>query len=27
VQYTRRGLKIFKHTNAQSQNEIKHLKG
>jgi len=24
--YTRRSLKIIKHTNARSQNEIKHLK-
>jgi len=27
VQYTRRRLKIIKHTNARSQNEIKYLKG
>jgi len=26
VQYTRRSLKIIKHTSAGSQNEIKHLK-
>jgi len=26
VQYTRRSLKIIKHTNARSQNEIKYLK-
>jgi len=25
--YTRHSLKIIKHTNARSQNEIKHLKG
>jgi len=27
VQQTRRSLKIIKHTNARSQNEVKHLKG
>jgi len=26
VRYTRRSLKIIKHTNARSQNKIKHLK-
>jgi len=27
MQHTRRSLKIIKHTNARSQNEIKYLKG
>jgi len=27
MQYTRRSLKIIKHTNARSQNKIKHLEG